>query len=238
MRDAVLHRPSAEVDRVKLRYRTQPLACRVEPGAGRPPRAAPRRAGRRRRAGPGRLPDARRRDRRARRHRVVTRCQAATVAASAISPRRDHRLELGDGEALAAQVLLGRLGRRRPGFEPGREPDVEALVGHPVGEVERPEPLQLARRAGRSPRPARRGRAPRPARPARPPTRPAGAPRSAARRGGGAARRATRRRRPAGRSPRPAASPPRRTARGSRRRARAGPRAAASSGSRRPAGTT
>ena len=54
----------------------------------RPPRAAPGRAGRRRRAGAGRLPDARRRDRRARRHRVVTRCHAATVAASAISPRR------------------------------------------------------------------------------------------------------------------------------------------------------
>ena len=29
MRDAVLHRPGAEVDRVKLRYRTAPLACRV-----------------------------------------------------------------------------------------------------------------------------------------------------------------------------------------------------------------
>ncbi len=31
MRDAVLHRPGAEVDRVKLRYRTRPLGCRVEP---------------------------------------------------------------------------------------------------------------------------------------------------------------------------------------------------------------
>ncbi|HKH16529.1 MAG TPA: tRNA 2-thiouridine(34) synthase MnmA, partial [Solirubrobacteraceae bacterium] len=29
VRDAVLHRPDAEVDRVKLRYRTKPLACRV-----------------------------------------------------------------------------------------------------------------------------------------------------------------------------------------------------------------
>ena len=31
VRDAVLHRPGAEVDRVKLRYRTRPLGCRVEP---------------------------------------------------------------------------------------------------------------------------------------------------------------------------------------------------------------
>jgi tRNA-specific 2-thiouridylase len=40
LRDAVLHRPGAEVDRVKLRYRTLPLACRVagDPGAGRHPR--------------------------------------------------------------------------------------------------------------------------------------------------------------------------------------------------------
>ena len=30
LRDAVLHRPGAEVDRVKLRYRTRPLGCRVE----------------------------------------------------------------------------------------------------------------------------------------------------------------------------------------------------------------
>ncbi len=29
VRDAVLHRPAADVDRVKLRYRTQPLPCRV-----------------------------------------------------------------------------------------------------------------------------------------------------------------------------------------------------------------
>jgi tRNA-specific 2-thiouridylase len=29
LRDAVLHRPCAEVDRVKLRYRTRPLGCRV-----------------------------------------------------------------------------------------------------------------------------------------------------------------------------------------------------------------
>jgi tRNA-specific 2-thiouridylase len=35
VRDAVLHRPRAEVDRVKLRYRTVPLPCRVAPdGAG------------------------------------------------------------------------------------------------------------------------------------------------------------------------------------------------------------
>jgi tRNA-specific 2-thiouridylase len=33
VRDAVLHRPTAEVDRVKLRYRTAPLRCRAE-GAG------------------------------------------------------------------------------------------------------------------------------------------------------------------------------------------------------------
>jgi tRNA-specific 2-thiouridylase len=34
VRDAVLHRPEEEVDRVKLRYRTRPLACRVTAGAG------------------------------------------------------------------------------------------------------------------------------------------------------------------------------------------------------------
>jgi tRNA-uridine 2-sulfurtransferase len=33
VRDAVLHRPGAEVDRVKLRYRTVPLPCRVGAGA-------------------------------------------------------------------------------------------------------------------------------------------------------------------------------------------------------------
>ena len=37
LRDAVLHRPGAEVDRVKLRYRTLPLSCRIagDPGRGR-----------------------------------------------------------------------------------------------------------------------------------------------------------------------------------------------------------
>jgi tRNA-specific 2-thiouridylase len=36
VRDAVLHRPAVEVDRVKLRYRTAPLRCRVSSdGAGR-----------------------------------------------------------------------------------------------------------------------------------------------------------------------------------------------------------
>jgi tRNA-uridine 2-sulfurtransferase len=37
VRDTVLHRPGAEVDRVKLRYRTAPLPCRVtaEGGDGR-----------------------------------------------------------------------------------------------------------------------------------------------------------------------------------------------------------
>ena len=34
VRDAVLHRPAEAVDRVKLRYRTRPLACRVEPRDG------------------------------------------------------------------------------------------------------------------------------------------------------------------------------------------------------------
>jgi tRNA-uridine 2-sulfurtransferase len=34
VRDAVLHRPEADVDRVKLRYRTKPLACRVRAGDG------------------------------------------------------------------------------------------------------------------------------------------------------------------------------------------------------------
>jgi tRNA-specific 2-thiouridylase len=34
VRDAVLHRADAEVDRVKLRYRTKPLACRVRAGDG------------------------------------------------------------------------------------------------------------------------------------------------------------------------------------------------------------
>jgi tRNA-specific 2-thiouridylase len=32
VRDAVLHRPESDVDRVKLRYRTRPLACRVRAG--------------------------------------------------------------------------------------------------------------------------------------------------------------------------------------------------------------
>jgi tRNA-uridine 2-sulfurtransferase len=34
VRDAVLHRPEADVDRVKLRYRTQPLECRVRTSEG------------------------------------------------------------------------------------------------------------------------------------------------------------------------------------------------------------
>ena len=34
LRDAVLHRPAADVDRVKLRYRTRPLPCRVRARAG------------------------------------------------------------------------------------------------------------------------------------------------------------------------------------------------------------
>jgi tRNA-uridine 2-sulfurtransferase len=32
VRDAVLHRPAGEVDRVKLRYRSRPLACSVASG--------------------------------------------------------------------------------------------------------------------------------------------------------------------------------------------------------------
>ena len=241
VRDAVLHRPGAEVDRVKLRYRTRAArAAAWSPATAAALRAPPRRAGRRRRARPGRLPDARRRDRRPRRHRVVTRCHAATVAASAISPRGDHRLELGDREARAAQVLLGRLGRGRTGFESGREPDVEALVG-------------AARRRRRAcPRRSMRagaqagllgqlaagellGRRVRRVLP--------GAlrqvPEAAARRGGGTARRARRRSPSSGDDhARPAASRPRRTARASRRAAPAGPRGAASSGSRRPRGST
>ena len=35
MRDAVLHRPEDEVDRVKLRYRSRPLPCRVIVHGGR-----------------------------------------------------------------------------------------------------------------------------------------------------------------------------------------------------------
>jgi tRNA-specific 2-thiouridylase len=36
VRDAVLHRPDADVDSVKLRYRNRPLACRVRiQGGGR-----------------------------------------------------------------------------------------------------------------------------------------------------------------------------------------------------------
>jgi tRNA-uridine 2-sulfurtransferase len=34
VRDAVLHRPDSEVDRVKLRYRTKPLACSVRRDRG------------------------------------------------------------------------------------------------------------------------------------------------------------------------------------------------------------
>jgi tRNA-uridine 2-sulfurtransferase len=34
VRDAVLHRPETDVDRVKLRYRTKPLACRVRAREG------------------------------------------------------------------------------------------------------------------------------------------------------------------------------------------------------------
>jgi tRNA-specific 2-thiouridylase len=34
VRDAVLHRPGAEVDSVKLRYRTKPLGCRVRTATG------------------------------------------------------------------------------------------------------------------------------------------------------------------------------------------------------------
>ena len=54
---------------------------------GRRAAAAARGAGRRRRPRPGRLPAARRRGRRPRDHRRLTRCQAATLAASASSPR-------------------------------------------------------------------------------------------------------------------------------------------------------
>ena len=165
----------------------------------------------------------------------ATRCQAATVAASAISPRRIIASNSGTAKRAQRRSCSVASGAGGTGFESGREPDVEALVGHAVREVERAEPLDRARRAARSPRPARRAPAPPPARPGPPPTRPAATPRSGGRRDGGAARRATRGRRRAGRSPPPAASRPRHTARARRRRARSGPRAAASSGSRRPA---
>ena len=82
----VLHRPGAEVDRVKLRYRTRPLACRVDAARRRRARARAGRAGRRRRARPGRLPDARRRRRRARRS-----SPADEVPGGDASPRRRSR---------------------------------------------------------------------------------------------------------------------------------------------------
>ena len=90
VRAAVLHRAGDTVDRVKLRYRSAPVACRVAGARGRPPppRARARRAGRRRRARPGRLPAGRRRRRRLGLDQLL-RChrpKAATLAASAIAP--------------------------------------------------------------------------------------------------------------------------------------------------------
>ena len=127
-------------------------------------------------------------------HRRLTRCQAATLAASASSPRAIIASSSATREAGAAQVHLGRVRRRRPGFESRGEPDVEVLVEDPVGEEERPEPLHRRRaQAGLLGELAAR-RAPPRARPARPPRRPAGTPRRAAGPGGGTARRARRRR--------------------------------------------
>ena len=68
VRDAVLRRDGARVDRVKLRYRSRPIGCAVEGAAGRHPElslelaepaygVAP---------GPDRLPDGRRAGRRPR----------------------------------------------------------------------------------------------------------------------------------------------------------------------------
>ena len=220
VRDAVLHRPGAEVDRVKLRYRTRPLPCRVSSArtAGSRSTLAEPVDG----AAPGQVavPAARRRGRRPRRHRRLTRCHAATVAASAISPRAIIASNSATGKRAQRRSCSVGSGGRRAGFESGREPDVEALVeaarrrrracrGAPC--VARPQAGLLGQLAARELLGGASGSASHA---------PCGSPRSGARTGGGTARRA-RRRRPSQRrrSARPAASRPRRTGRASRRRA-------------------
>ena len=70
LRDVVLHRPGARVDRIKLRYRSRPLPRRARRRASggplRPARAAAGRARGLGGAGPARVPARRRADRRAR----------------------------------------------------------------------------------------------------------------------------------------------------------------------------
>ena len=57
----------------------------------------------------------------------------------------DHPLDLGAREAARDQVVLGGLQRLRTGFESGGAPDVDGLVGEPVGEVQPAEVLQRSR---------------------------------------------------------------------------------------------
>ena len=149
VRDAVLHRPGAEVDasscatargrwpaRVAARGRRRARCGWREPVDG----AAP---------GPGRLPDARRRGRRARRS-----SPADEVPGGDASPRRRSRRGRSSprarrrGSARSAGPASVGSGARRPGFESRGEPDVEALVEHPVGVVQRARaaPSNAARR--------------------------------------------------------------------------------------------
>ena len=104
VRGARLHRAGAEVDAVKLRYRSRPIACRVagDLAAGHPPpaRARARRPGRRRRAGPDRVPAARRR------RRGVGDDQRVGLMPTPRSIQRTYLLLLL-GNTLAASLIWG-----------------------------------------------------------------------------------------------------------------------------------
>ena len=167
VRDAVLHRPGAEVDRVKLRYRTRAAraaASRRAPDGGLALRA--RRAGRRRRARPGRVPDARRRGRRATASSPADEVpggdgrRVGDLAARGSSPRTRRRRS-----ARSAGPCSVASGAGGPGSSPVASQTSKRWSDQPVGEEQRAEPLDATRPAARSPRPARRARAPRPARP-------------------------------------------------------------------------
>ena len=167
VRGARLLRAGDEVDRVKLRYRSQPVPCRVP--ASRP-RAAPhagaraRRAGRRRRARPDRVPAARRRGRRlghdrgvhgaARRRCPVLRSSCGLQAASTASvaqlvPERDRPRQPAapaparDLGRLAVEVAVDR--RDVDGYALGAFPVAPAVVLRGTHEEARGLGRRLAR---------------------------------------------------------------------------------------------
>ena len=120
VRGALLHRPGAEVDAVRLRYRSQAAALHGRGARAGEGHAPPRRAGRRRRAGPDRLSLRRRRGRRLRDDRVglAANVNGGWVGSRCAAPPGDDCPRWAGRSVAAARVARSRRDKRSPGGLP------------------------------------------------------------------------------------------------------------------------